>query len=154
MRPGRYGAARAPVPNDRPEDPRASGFPGAANLREQVRFAPHLIVLEQFTRVMEAMSAGVDPLPAYKALAPPMYALGVDDDAFNAAMDEVEAACDEEFDKWGHMDRLTWVEWHMVPMWDLAVRFGIVKVNEVRLTPTDAATRGRAASDAREAGPA
>lgn len=121
------GGARSPSPNDLPPDPRATGF-DAAQHPDNYRFAPHRVFVDAFSRVMEAMAAGVDPLPAYKALKSAMDALGRGDAEYEADIREVTARVQAMLDAIGHMDRLTYVEWYMTPMWALAVRKKVIRL--------------------------
>ena len=121
------GGARSPSPNDLPADPRAVGFDASQN-PDNYRFAPHKVFIDAFGRVMEAMAAGVDPLPAYKALKSAMDGLGKGDAEYEAEIRRVDARVQVMFDTVGHMDRLTYVEWYMVPMWALALRKKVIRL--------------------------
>lgn len=136
------GGARSPSPNDRPMDPRAAGFDSPQN-PDNYRFAPAKVFVDAFGRVMEAMAGGVDPLPAYKALKSAMDGLGRGDAEYEADIRTVDARVQVMFDTVGHMDRLTYVEWYMTPMWSLALRKKVIRL-EPATTARPVAIRTRA----------
>jgi len=117
----------APVPNDLPQDPRIAGFTSQKD-SPTARFSPNKLFLDLFSRVNEAMAAGVDALPAYMALSPALYALGRGDAQFARDMARVRARCKLMYDTLGHMSRNVWVMWHMEPMYAFAIRRGVLKL--------------------------
>lgn len=117
----------APVPNDRLFDPRMQGF-SSEQEHDNVRFSPHKLYFDLFTRVNECLAAGVDPLPSYRALNSAMRALGKGDAEFVQEMAEIKTRCARMFGALGHMDRMTYVSWHMEAMWSLAIRKGVINL--------------------------
>lgn len=77
--------------------------------RDQVKFAPHVVILQEWNRVNEAMASGRDPMPAFLSWATDLGALARDDETYHADMDAADALVDSILAERGFVDRLSYV---------------------------------------------
>lgn len=101
---------------------------GVTHTREQVRWAPHVLILDQITRINEELSAGRDPSGAFDALCSLVDPLAFADPAFPAFYDELGAAsrvCDFVERELGAVPRDVWVRLHYPAYVGLLDRLGV-----------------------------
>ena len=116
------------APSQNPRNAEAPPSFEANQAKEQLRFSPHMILLRQYDRLQEVMSAGADPMPAFITLRSALLAIGAEDERFQREMRDTAREIRAVFRQRGSISALTYVSRYLVPMVGLMVRCDILEM--------------------------